>query len=188
MVMHCPMVYDDRGADWLQDSEPLLNPYFGAMMLKCGDIKEKLSDMVELPKANEEIVLDAELTQAILPDYFKLQATLAADDFEGSKKMLKSMMQKSGHSGTLADLLHTMMAAKDLEGIRRPHFETLSNAMIKAVKKHPSSTPGSVMIMHCPMVYGETGADWLQDNDKLLNPYFGASMLRCGYQKEQLGK
>lgn len=40
MVMHCPMVYDDRGADWLQSSKPLQNPYFGAMMLKCGEIKE----------------------------------------------------------------------------------------------------------------------------------------------------
>jgi len=27
----------------LQTSEPLQNPYFGAMMLKCGEVKEKLS-------------------------------------------------------------------------------------------------------------------------------------------------
>lgn len=186
MVMHCPMVYNDRGADWLQDSEPLLNPYFGAMMLKCGEIKEKVSNMSKSAKPNEELVLDAEMTQAILPDYLKLQSTLAADDLNVSTETLKSMMDKSGHTGALADLLHTMMAANDLEGIRRPHFETLSNALIKAVKEHPSATSTPLMIMHCPMVYGDTGADWIQDNDKLLNPYFGSSMLRCGYKKEDI--
>jgi len=39
-VMHCPMAFDNRGADWLQDRDDLANPYFGAMMLKCGSIDE----------------------------------------------------------------------------------------------------------------------------------------------------
>jgi Cu(I)/Ag(I) efflux system membrane fusion protein len=38
------MVYGDRGADWLQDDDQLLNPYFGSMMLKCGEVKEKLGE------------------------------------------------------------------------------------------------------------------------------------------------
>lgn len=42
MVMHCPMALDNKGADWLQSSEPLQNPYFGAMMLKCGEVKETI--------------------------------------------------------------------------------------------------------------------------------------------------
>ena len=36
LLMHCPMVYSDRGADWLQNSEPLQNPYFGAMTRRRG--------------------------------------------------------------------------------------------------------------------------------------------------------
>ncbi|MBN1866885.1 efflux RND transporter periplasmic adaptor subunit [Candidatus Sumerlaeota bacterium] len=36
--MHCPMAFDNRGADWLQDSEEVRNPYFGAAMLECGEI------------------------------------------------------------------------------------------------------------------------------------------------------
>ena len=34
---HCPMAFNNRGADWLQDSDDLRNPYFGAAMLKCGE-------------------------------------------------------------------------------------------------------------------------------------------------------
>ena len=36
---HCPMAFDNRGADWLQGAEPLWNPYFGAAMLRCGVLK-----------------------------------------------------------------------------------------------------------------------------------------------------
>ncbi len=36
--MSCPMVYPDRGGDWLQGNRELKNPYFGASMLTCGEI------------------------------------------------------------------------------------------------------------------------------------------------------
>ena len=32
----CPLAFIVRGATWIQDSDDLLNPYFGAAMLKCG--------------------------------------------------------------------------------------------------------------------------------------------------------
>jgi Cu(I)/Ag(I) efflux system membrane fusion protein len=41
-VAHCPMAMNDNGADWLQTSEEIRNPYFGASMLMCGEIKEQL--------------------------------------------------------------------------------------------------------------------------------------------------
>lgn len=36
----CPMAFDDEGAFWLSESEEILNPYFGDMMLRCGEVKE----------------------------------------------------------------------------------------------------------------------------------------------------
>jgi Cu(I)/Ag(I) efflux system membrane fusion protein len=42
-VMNCPMANDNQGADWLQASKPLQNPYFGAMMIKCGEVKETIT-------------------------------------------------------------------------------------------------------------------------------------------------
>ena len=38
------MAYEDRGADWLQNNTDLKNPYFGAMMLHCGELKETMSN------------------------------------------------------------------------------------------------------------------------------------------------
>jgi Cu(I)/Ag(I) efflux system membrane fusion protein len=188
--MHCPMVYGETGADWLQDSEPLLNPYFGSMMLKCGEVKTRFSPPTEaVPPKNEKLLeLDTTTAAAILPGYLKLQSAMAADDHAGAKAALKAVMEITGHTGLLPDLIHKMLEAGDLEGIRRPHFETLSNALIAAVKKEPSAMPPGLMVMHCPMVYGETGADWLQDSEPLLNPYFGAMMLKCGYLKEDISQ
>ena len=37
---HCPMAFDDTGADWLQAGREVRNPYFGAEMLTCGAIQE----------------------------------------------------------------------------------------------------------------------------------------------------
>lgn len=36
----CPMAFDDQGGYWLSDSEEILNPYFGEMMLSCGEVSK----------------------------------------------------------------------------------------------------------------------------------------------------
>jgi Cu(I)/Ag(I) efflux system membrane fusion protein len=42
-LVHCPMAFDFRGADWLQSSSEIRNPYFGSEMLECGSVKETLA-------------------------------------------------------------------------------------------------------------------------------------------------
>ncbi|MEM6700497.1 MAG: efflux RND transporter periplasmic adaptor subunit [Bacteroidota bacterium] len=41
-VQHCPMAFDNQGADWLASEEGIRNPYFGDLMMKCGYVKEVL--------------------------------------------------------------------------------------------------------------------------------------------------
>ncbi|GAB4279609.1 MAG: efflux RND transporter periplasmic adaptor subunit [Candidatus Rifleibacteriota bacterium] len=36
----CPMAFDNKGATWLQKSPELANPFFGKMMLRCGETKK----------------------------------------------------------------------------------------------------------------------------------------------------
>jgi len=38
----CPMAFDNAGAIWLQQSEEILNPYFGDAMLGCGEVQKTL--------------------------------------------------------------------------------------------------------------------------------------------------
>ncbi len=37
---HCPMAFDGKGADWLQTTEDIRNPYYGESMLTCGSVEE----------------------------------------------------------------------------------------------------------------------------------------------------
>jgi len=39
-LLHCPMAFDNKGANWLQSNDQTRNPYFGAQMLQCGGVKQ----------------------------------------------------------------------------------------------------------------------------------------------------
>ena len=41
---HCPMAFDNKGADWLQMDKDTRNPYFGVSMLKCGQVVEVIGE------------------------------------------------------------------------------------------------------------------------------------------------
>lgn len=45
-VAHCPMAFDDKGANWLSEFEEIKNPYFGDAMLRCGEVKSKINKNV----------------------------------------------------------------------------------------------------------------------------------------------
>ena len=37
---YCPMAFNNKGAYWLSETKEITNPYFGASMLSCGEIKK----------------------------------------------------------------------------------------------------------------------------------------------------
>nr|WP_293842934.1 efflux RND transporter periplasmic adaptor subunit [uncultured Arsenicibacter sp.] len=39
---YCPMALNNKGSYWLSDEKPIRNPYFGNMMLTCGETKEEI--------------------------------------------------------------------------------------------------------------------------------------------------
>jgi Cu(I)/Ag(I) efflux system membrane fusion protein len=41
-VQHCPMANNDKGATWLSFQQEIRNPYYGDMMLSCGEVKETI--------------------------------------------------------------------------------------------------------------------------------------------------
>jgi len=40
---HCPMAFDNAGAFWIQPGKTTANPYYGDMMLRCGEQKDVLA-------------------------------------------------------------------------------------------------------------------------------------------------
>lgn len=36
---YCPMAFEDKGSYWISDERQIRNPYFGSMMLACGEVR-----------------------------------------------------------------------------------------------------------------------------------------------------
>jgi len=53
-VAFCPMFDDDRGAYWLSEFEEIKNPYFGSMMLRCGEVTETIREGVAQTERDEQ--------------------------------------------------------------------------------------------------------------------------------------
>jgi Cu(I)/Ag(I) efflux system membrane fusion protein len=63
---------------------------------------------------------------------------------------------------------------------QREGFALLSEALAAAAKSFAIAPARTLYILHCPMAFKNRGADWLQADQTVANPYFGAEMLRCG--------
>ena len=42
-IQFCPMAFENKGATWLASSEEINNPYFGEMMLRCGEVRQQIT-------------------------------------------------------------------------------------------------------------------------------------------------
>lgn len=120
--------------------------------------------------------------------YFDLQAALAGDDPGGARTAAERMRETARGVPELSAALQAIAAAESLDAMRRPHFEVVSRAMVAALRSSDPDPGRTVYLKHCPMVYPDRGADWLQPEEPTSNPYFGAAMLRCGETRETLGR
>jgi Cu(I)/Ag(I) efflux system membrane fusion protein len=85
----------------------------------------------------------------------------------------------------LPELARPVTAAGDLKA-RRAAFKPLSDRLIALIREHGTDAIGNAYVVHCPMAFGNTGADWLSAAPNVLNPYFGDAMLTCGTVTDNL--
>ncbi len=43
-IVYCPMANNDKGAFWLSEQNEVMNPYYGDMMLHCGEVKDSITN------------------------------------------------------------------------------------------------------------------------------------------------
>lgn len=151
------------------------------------------------PDAPPDIESSPEMKAALgglLEGYFPVWRALAGDDLasakEAAQKLESATHQFHGLPGDKdsGDFFEKLLAdvsknargitqAEDIEQARMV-FEHLSNALIRAARAVGLPAGFAVHLAFCPMTFEGRRADWLQDDDELLNPYFGETMLRCG--------
>ena len=138
----------------------------------------------------------AELMQSLDPvyeSYFALANSLADDDPDGAVSSMGDLAETIGLvqgsytewneiKGTLDAVLVHRDHFSGIEELRQA-FADISEQIIKLQKIYGHQS-GEQYLAFCPMAFGDNGAYWLQDQEQIANPYFGASMLRCGEIRE----
>lgn len=118
-----------------------------------------------------------------------LGAFLAADAPEAAEAVLAASGLHADLEATLParrDPVHDRLARalgrlRDARGLAalRCGLEALNEAVLLGLRGDPALVSG-VAVMRCPMAFDGAGARWIQAPGEVANPYFGASMLRCG--------
>ena len=132
----------------------------------------------------------------VFASYTDVSESLAGDDAEGAKSAAEEMKTRlsmvnmlfldgEAHAAWMElkplmdKALDDIQAAGDIVAMRTA-FEPLSLGMIDAATRYglPPDTPA--FVLSCPMAFENKGATWLQSDEAIRNPYFGAAMYRCG--------
>ncbi|MDC3379350.1 DUF3347 domain-containing protein, partial [Planctomycetota bacterium] len=216
----CPMALEGKGAAWLQADDTVNNPFFGASMLRCGDVLATFPPAITEPPAepssqptsrpaedeqdSEQGNAGARLRQqldALVSAYFATHLALGSDR-AASPDQVAALQQaaraldpsqldsaaKNAWSTVEPGLTASVNAFVGAPGIeaQRTAFSPLSNALVAVLARFGHGGERSVRRFHCPMALGGRGADWLQEDERTLNPYYGSRMLRCGSEQDVL--
>ncbi len=112
----------------------------------------------------------------VLEAYTALSAALAADDLDAANEAATELAATaSDEKPELAKKAEEMASSDSLE-TARDKFKPLSEDAVKLAEGKEG-----YFVMTCPMTRG----DWIQKDKEVANPYYGASMLRCGGLKKQ---
>jgi len=131
-------------------------------------------------------------SSSFLKSYFEMRSVLASDNVTGLDKLSKNLAGETRRFrktlgagpkekappeqlGALKDIEKAALAMKASDiNAAREGFKDLSRTVLAYVKSY--GCDGSVYSFYCDMVK----ENWLQETDKMGNPYYGSQMLTCG--------
>jgi Cu(I)/Ag(I) efflux system membrane fusion protein len=124
--------------------------------------------------------------------YLDAQEALAADDLGGFNQaatdldVAVGLVEETGLVGKPLGAWRRAAARLRSSGAvteiveARTRFERMSDGIIDLQRRFGHHGGETWHLAFCPMAFDNTGAEWLQRGTVINNPYFGASMLRCG--------
>ncbi|WP_417736521.1 efflux RND transporter periplasmic adaptor subunit [Rosistilla oblonga] len=176
---------------------------------------DQMKAQFPLPMSHDEMQMPAmanmdappEVTEQLsgfVAPYLTLSTALAADDLDAAKQAVEPLHQRlaglpqivsdakavemwSKEKRDLSEIVASLLKADDLAALRSG-FALLSEQMLSLQRMFGLPTDQTVYELHCPMAFEGRGASWLQSDDAVRNPYYGALMLRCADRIESSGE
>tara|TARA_B100000508_G_scaffold55003_3_gene42644 strand:- start:6206 stop:7945 length:1740 start_codon:yes stop_codon:yes gene_type:complete len=165
-----------------------------AGMKSENDTDAKTSSYGISQKAQEALI-------PVIDDYLAMKSALANDNFKEALKGAKSLdkalnevdmklfkgdahMFWMDRSKEINESLSKAIKSENIEELRK-WFKPLSEEVVILFKSF-GSPKEKLYVEYCPMADSDKGANWLSAEQEIRNPYFGASMLKCGEVEEEI--
>lgn len=118
-------------------------------------------------------------------DMKAMQFRLSADSLDATKLEIDSSYTTAitGYKKTMLASVDSLIKERDMQQ-KRKNFETISNALYSLAKAIPYRGE-TVYQVYCPMAF-DRGANWLNNQPVVANPYFGSKMMDCGEVTDSL--
>lgn len=138
----------------------------------------------------------------LIPPYLSIGQALSADDGDSAARAVAALHQAVGainpqsleektsehwnaELNSLSTIIARLSKANDLASLRAA-FALLSDELLALQRTFGFPNSGQLFELHCPMAFEGRGASWIQSDDAVRNPYYGASMLKCADRVERL--
>ena len=110
----------------------------------------------------------------MMEGYSSLSTALFKGDLSAAKKAAAGIASHDAKS-SLAPSARELSASTSIAAARQ-HFRDMSKVATRLVKSDKAW-----QVIHCPMAFDGTGANWVQrSGEQVSNPYMGSKMPRCG--------
>ena len=140
----------------------------------------------------------------LFPAYLSIGQALSADDSDSAARSVAALRQAidainpqslEGHTferwdveqKSLSTIAARLAKANDLASLRSV-FALLSDELLALQRTFGFANSDQLFELHCPMAFEGRGASWIQSDNAVRNPYYGASMLKCADRVEPLGE
>lgn len=176
-------------------------------MMSPKDVIKEASNVNKIPTKDikvEEVDIDQKAKSALKPlyeQYFAFEKALVNDDYDGAKtsgtnfkneisKVNMGLFKGKAHELWVSFSENMQSSMEHIQhfstiGEQRAAFMEISMEMIAMTKSfHPHE--GTLYVQYCPMADDNNGANWLSQQEDILNPYFGDAMLNCGNVEEEI--
>ena len=149
-----------------------------ALTAACGKTEKNSSDEQAVREETDEAL------KTVLTGYYEVKDALVNDDAAKAKDAASALAESTGsYAQELNEYILAIAETDDIEA-QREAFEALSISMYDLSKEGGAGM--TIYKQYCPMAFDDKGAFWLSSEKQVLNPYFGASMLRCGKVQEEI--
>ncbi|MBT3783544.1 efflux RND transporter periplasmic adaptor subunit [bacterium] len=175
----------------MMSSKELMSPY-GARLDFRAPLEKALDWMAQSkPSAVFRAKLDPLRTA-----YLELHLALAEDSFDESKEIIQELgsglrnslsLENSMHESRVLKLLleeletslQKVSSTKVFKDLRQT-FALLGKWFIAMTEEGWMSADSDLKKLYCPMAFDKKGAFWIQEDEDVMNPFFGSEMLGCG--------